>query len=270
MNTSYEGKTCIVTGASTGIGFGLSRKLLALGANVWMSSRTPKNVAAAQEKLREFGNRAHFAVVDVRSAEQVASYINSIAEAGPIDYLFNNAGVGQKDRFTNVTPLVWESIMQPNLYGVVHGVTAAIPIMLRQGYGNIINVSSVCGIVPLPYQTVYAASKYAVVGFSEALRHEYADKNIRVWVVCPAAVDTMIFKRAIDYTIVDELQSPPESISPDQAATEILEGMETYTGILPITDFARYMYESIHTSPDKVDEAMLQIKKSIDKEFEGF
>ena len=261
MNTSYKGKTCVIVGASTGIGFGLSKKLLEMGAIVWMSGRTPENVEKAREKLKEYGNRVHCDVVDVRFADQVTNYINGIAEVGPIDYLFNNAGVGQKGDFTDVTPEVWDYVMQTNLYGVVYGCTAAIPIMLEQGYGNIINTASICGIAPLPYQTVYAASKYGVVGFSETLRYEYADKGIKVWVVCPGGVDTMIFKRSSDYQINDDLEAPADAISSDEAALEILEGMETYEGVLPITDFARTIYSCIRKDPATVDEWMLKIKK---------
>jgi len=144
---------------------------------------------------------------------------------------------------------------------------AAIPIMLEQGHGTIINVGSVCGLAPMPYQTLYDASKYAVVGLSEALRYEYEDKNIDVWVVCPAAVDTMIFKRDIDYVVHEELQAPAEAISIEEAAIEILEGMETYTGIIPIVDFAREVYEKRRTDPEWADTAMRSIKKSCDDQF---
>lgn len=261
MKHSFHGKTCVVTGASTGIGFGLSKRLLELGATVWLSSRTPANILAAKEKLAEYGDRAHFDQVDVRYADQVTSYISRIAEAGPIDYLFNNAGVGFKDRFQNVTQQNWDYVLSVNLYGVIHGVTAAVPIMIRQGGGNIINTASVAGMAALPYQSVYDASKYAVVGLSEALRYELADYNIGVWAVCPAAVDTMIFKRGPDYNIYDWLPTPPEAISPEQAANEILAGLETYNGILPITDLARQIYDEIHTSPDKLEETMQSFKR---------
>lgn len=267
MKRSFEGKTCVVTGASTGIGFGLSKLLLERGATVWLCSRTPANIMAAREKLAEFKGRAHFDVVDVRYADQVTQYINRVAEKGPIDYLFNNAGVGYKGHFEEATSKDWHDILSCNLCGVIHGVTAVVPIMLRQGGGNIINTASVCGIVPLPYQTVYDASKHAVVGFSEALRHEMADRNIRVWAVCPGAVDTMIFRRASDYSIVPGLDAPPESISPAQAAEEILTGLDTYRGILPITDFARKMYEAIYVNEDTVEKAMLSVKKDVESVF---
>lgn len=263
---SFEGKTCVITGACTGIGFGLGKVLLQRGAHVWMSSRTPFHVEAAKDKLAEFKDRAHFDVIDVRYADQVTSYINRIAEAGRIDYLFNNAGVGYKGFFQDATAKTWEDVLSVNLHGVIHGTTAAVPVMLRQGGGNIINTASVGGIVPLPYQSIYDTSKYAVVGFSESLRHEMAGHNIHVWAVCPGPVDTMIFKRGVDYVIHEEIPAPPDAISPEQAAEEILAGLETYTGILPITDFARQMYEEIHTDPAKVEEMMRLIAKQTEED----
>jgi len=130
MKNLFAGKTCIVTGASTGIGFGLGKRLLEHGAHVWLSSRTPANIKAAQAKLTEFKDWAHFDVIDVRDADQVTNYINGIAEQIRIDYLFNNAGVGYTGRFTEATPQMWEDVMSCNLYGVVNGTTAVAPIMI--------------------------------------------------------------------------------------------------------------------------------------------
>ena len=269
MADLFEGKNCIVTGASTGIGYGLSKRLLERGAEVWLCSRTPENVEKAQKLFISYGDRAHFDVIDVRDPSQVDSYINSIAEKRPVDYLFNNAGIGFKGRFIETTLEMWEDVLSVNLYGVVHGTYAVLPIMLKQGFGHIINVASVCGIVPLPYQTIYNASKYAVVGFSESLRYELEEKNIRVSVVCPGAVDTMIFRRAMDYSIADikYAKSPPEAISPEQAADEILAGVEANMGILPITDFARETYENISKNPAANDYAMRDIRRLVEEAY---
>jgi len=269
MADLFEGKNCIVTGASTGIGYGLSKRLLERGAGVWLCSRTAANVEKVREEFKDYGSRAHFDVIDVRDPARVNAYIGGIAKNGPIDYLFSNAGVGFKGRFTDTTLKMWEDVMSANLYGVVHGAYAVIPIMLKQGFGHIVNVASVCGIVPLPYQTIYVASKYAVVGFSESLRYEMEEKNIRVSVVCPGAVDTMIFRRAIDYSIynLEYLKAPPEAISPEQAADEILAGTEANMGILPITDFARETYENISKNPAANDAAMRDIRRSVEEAF---
>ena len=256
MTTNYAGTTWVITGASTGIGFGLSKKLLELGATVWMSSLTPANIAAAGEKLAAYGDRIHTEVLDVRDAVAVTAYVERVAAQGRIDYLVNNAGVALKAPFGTITEADWKYVMNTNLGGVINGTTAVYPVMVQQGGGTIINVGSVAGIAPLPYYQVYCASKYAIVGFSESLRYELAAQNIRVAVVCPGAVDTQIFKRGPDYIVDEHMPAPPEAISPERAAEEILDGLDKYPGIIPITDFARDIYQWNRSNPAKVDEMM--------------
>lgn len=255
----FKDKTAIITGASTGIGLGLSRGLLERGAEVYMCSRTPKNIAAAAESLRQYGGRVHAQVVDVRDQDAVNAYIEYVGSRGPIDYIFCNAGVGYGQAFTVTKREDWNTVFDVNLFGVVNCVHAVVPLMIKQGYGHIVNIASVCGIVPLPYQTVYAASKYAVVGFGEDLRYEMSFHNIKVTTVCPGAVDTMIFYRSLDYKLHMELPKPPEAISIDQASDEILEGVEAGRNIVPVEDFARKMYHAIGTNPSEVEEAMWQM-----------
>jgi short-subunit dehydrogenase len=255
-NDFFNGKTAIITGASTGIGLGLSRGLLARGAEVYMSSRTPENIAAAAESLRQYGGRVHAQVLDVRDEDAVRKHIRYVGSRGSIDYIFCNAGVGFGQAFTATKREDWNTVFDVNLFGLVNCIHAVVPIMIKQGYGHIVNTASVCGIVPLPYQTVYAASKYAVVGFGEDLRYEMSFHNINVTTVCPGAVDTMIFYRSLDYTINTELPKPPEAISIDQAAKEILEGVEAGRNIVPVEDFARKMYRAIGTNPSDVDDMM--------------
>lgn len=255
-NGFYKNKVAIITGASTGIGLGLSRGLLERGAEVYMCSRTPKNIAAAAESLRKHGGRVHAQVVDVRDQDAVNHYIEYVGSRGPIHYIFCNAGVGYGQAFTVTKREDWNTVFDVNVFGVVNCVHAVVPIMIKQGYGHIVNTASVCGIVPLPYQTVYAASKYAVVGFGEDLRYEMSFHNIKVTTVCPGAVDTMIFYRSLDYKLHMELPKPPEAISIDQAADEILEGVEAGRNIVPVQDFARKMYHAIGTNPSEVEEMM--------------
>jgi NADP-dependent 3-hydroxy acid dehydrogenase YdfG len=255
----FKGKIAVITGASTGIGLGLSRGLIARGAEVYMSSRTPENIAAAAESLRQYGGRVHAQVVDVRDEDAVQKYIRYVGSRGSIDYIFCNAGVGFGQAFTVTKREDWNTVFDVNLFGVVNCIHAVVPIMIKQGYGHIVNTASVCGIVPLPYQTVYAASKYAVVGFGEDLRYEMSFHNIKVTTVCPGAVDTMIFYRSLDYKLHMELPKPPEAISIDQAANEILEGVEAGRNIVPIEGFARKMHHAIGTNPSEVDDMMWQL-----------
>ena len=192
----------------------------------------------------------------MRDEKAVREYITAIAEKGPIDYMFSNAGVGMKMPFTKVDLKTWETVLSVDLFGVVHCVQTVVPIMLKQGHGHIVNTSSVAGIAPIPYQTVYCAAKYAVLGFSESLRYELEPYNIKVTVICPAAVATQIFQRTLDYEVHSDMPLPEEAITIDQAALEILEGVEAGRGILPITNWAREVYESISTDPAMNDARM--------------
>ena len=270
MGDSFEGNVCIITGSSSGIGLGLAKELLRRGAVVYMSGwreTNQENLQTTAELLRNYPQKAFSQELDVRDGKAVAKYIASIAAKGPIDYLFSNAGVAMQLPFTRVDSMAWEKILSVDLYGVVYCVQAVVPVMLKQGHGHIVNTASVAGIVPLPYQTIYCAAKYAIVGFSESLRYELEPYNIKVTVLCPGAVATQIFQRDMDYKVHKELAMPETAITIDQAALEILEGVESGRGILPITDFARAMYENIRTDPAQNDAVMRSMAEQRRQQF---
>jgi len=270
MSNMFEGKVCIITGSSSGIGLGLAKELLKRGAVVYMSGwreTSRENLRTTAELLEKYLEKSFSQELDVRDEKAVTEYIASIAAKGPIDYMFGNAGVAMQMPFASVDLSTWEKIFSVDLYGVVYCVQTVVPVMLKQGHGHIINTASVAGIVPLPYQTVYCAAKYAVVGFSESLRYELEPYNIKVTVVCPGAVATQIFQRDIDYKVHEELATPEEALTIDQAALEILEGVEAGSGILPITDFARAMYENIRINPAQNDTVMRWMAEQRRQEF---
>jgi NADP-dependent 3-hydroxy acid dehydrogenase YdfG len=258
----FGGKVAVVTGASTGIGLGLSRKLLETGAEVYLSSRTPAHIAEAAESLRQYGDKVHAQVLDVREEKAVADYMDYVAARGQVDYLFCNAGVGFGQPYCEVTPREdWNTIFDVNVFGVVNCVHSMLPHLVRQQNGHIVIVSSVAGISPLPYQTIYVASKYAVYGFARCLRYELQEKNLKVSVVCPGPVATNIFYRSLDYSLHRELPLPPTAIGIDQAGEEILEGIRTGQEVIPLTDEARSLYKAICEGDSEFVEAFLQSVK---------
>jgi NAD(P)-dependent dehydrogenase (short-subunit alcohol dehydrogenase family) len=111
-------------------------------------------------------------------------------EQGRLDYLFNNAGIAAGGELRDHTIEAWNKIIDVNLRGVVHGVQAAYPLMLGQGFGHIVNTASMQGLIPSPLTASYSATKHAVVGLSKALRVEAADAGVRVSVLCPGVVRT--------------------------------------------------------------------------------
>ncbi|MCX5883459.1 MAG: SDR family NAD(P)-dependent oxidoreductase [Deltaproteobacteria bacterium] len=270
MSNMFEGNVCIITGSSSGIGLGLAKELLRRGAVVYMSGwreTNQENLQITAELIAKYPQKAFSQELNVGDEKAVSEYIAGIDAKGPIDYMFSNAGVAMQMPFTSVDLTTWEKILSVDLYGVVYCVQTVVSVMLKQGHGHIINTASVAGIVPLPYQTVYCAAKYAIVGFSESLRYELEPYNIKVTVVCPGAVTTQIFQRDIDYKVHEELPAPKEAITIDQAALEILEGVEEGRGILPITDFARAMYENIRTDPAQNDAVMRMMAEQRRQQF---
>jgi NADP-dependent 3-hydroxy acid dehydrogenase YdfG len=166
----YTDKICIVTGANSGIGYALSEELLKRGAIVYMAGRSQEKIAKAADQLSAYRDQIRPLIVDVTQQEQVQNGIEeTAAEAGRLDLLFNNAGVGGTIPFENATLEDWKTIIDVNLWSVIYGVYAAVPIMLKQGSGHIVNTGSIAGIVPLPFQALYSLTKYGVTGLTESL-----------------------------------------------------------------------------------------------------
>ncbi|MDD3754300.1 MAG: SDR family NAD(P)-dependent oxidoreductase [Methanobacterium sp.] len=229
----YKEKICIVTGANSGIGYALSEELLKRGAVVYMAGRNPEKIQKATEKLSKYSDRIHEIIVDVTIQKQVQKAIEDVAEeAGRLDFLFNNAGVGGTLQYEKATLDDWKTIIDVNLWSVIYGVHAAVPIMLKQGSGHIINTSSVAGIVPMPFQALYSLTKFGVTGLTESLRYEYAEKGLHFSTVCPANIATPIFKKSIDGTVYDHIKIPDDAIPPKIAAELILNKLVEKQGII--------------------------------------
>jgi NAD(P)-dependent dehydrogenase (short-subunit alcohol dehydrogenase family) len=124
--------------------------------------------------------------------------------------------------FETATIEDWKSLIDINLWSVIYGVDAALPIMLKQGSGHIINTSSLAGLVPYPMQVIYDTTKYAVVGLSESLRYEYAEKGIYFSVICPGDIATPIFSKLTDNEGVSS-PIPKEAYPVDDAVSYSLD-----------------------------------------------
>ena len=249
MTDIFSGKIAIVTGGTSGIGYALSEELLKRGATVFVIGSRQKSVDQAKTSLAAYKN-ARFAAVDVRDNAAVQKMVaDCVRESGRLDYLFNNAGIGMTHPSVHLTLEMWKKAVDLNLWGVVYGVHYALPVMLAQKSGHIVNTSSLAGIIAPPAQTVYCATKYAVTGMTEALRYEFAEKGIAFTTVCPANVATAIFAGT---------EVPKEAIPADEAARIILAGVEKKDGIIIFPEFAKKMYERLEANPALKEKFMLE------------
>jgi len=182
------GKVAVITGASSGIGEATARLLVSEGVRVVLVARRRERIAALVEDL---GDAAVALTADVGDASAVASVFAEVEQRfGGLDLLFNNAGLGVNARFEASDPADWKRMIDVNLYGVLHCTQAAIPLMRGRAGAMISSVSSVGGRYGTESWSVYSATKFAVVGFHDALRKELGGEGIRVSVIEPGAVWT--------------------------------------------------------------------------------
>jgi NAD(P)-dependent dehydrogenase (short-subunit alcohol dehydrogenase family) len=231
----FNDKTAIVTGAGSGIGAALCRALVAAGATVVC---TDIDGDAAERTAAVLGANADSARLDVTDAVAVQQTVDDVVDrAGRLDLMFNNAGIVWGGDTELLTLDQWNAIIDVNIRGVVHGVTAAYPLMLKQGHGHIINTASMAGLTAAGQITSYVTTKHAVVGLSMALRSEAISRGVGVLVVCPSAVETPILDKGAVGGFVGrnyflEGQGVKTAYDPDRLARDTLRAIEKNKAIL--------------------------------------
>lgn len=204
MNNTLNGKIALVTGAGRGIGAAIAVKLGGLGATTVVCGRTLARLQHTAGQIRSNSGQAEAIACDVADWGSVAALAERVQKAfGRIDILVNNAGVGGFSGPLHTMPLEkWDTIFNTNLRGVFHTIRALAPLMIANGGGDIINISSIAGKNPLPNAAAYGASKWGLNGLSYSVAEELRGHNIRVAVICPGSTYTEF--------------SPHEGKSPDK------------------------------------------------------
>jgi NAD(P)-dependent dehydrogenase (short-subunit alcohol dehydrogenase family) len=189
----YRDAAVIITGGASGIGKAVGEELASRGADVVLADIDDAEPVAAAIRAR--GGKASAARLDVTRADDVKALVDrTIAAKGRLDFIFNNAGIAVGGGVEDCTLESWRKIVDVNLMGVVHGVHAAFPAMLAQGFGHIVNTASTAGLLPTPGATSYSTTKHAVVGLTRGLRAEGAARGVRASAVCPGAIRTPILR----------------------------------------------------------------------------
>ncbi|MGE0454857.1 MAG: SDR family NAD(P)-dependent oxidoreductase [Vicinamibacteria bacterium] len=229
---TFAGATALVTGAGSGIGEALSKALAARGARVVVTDRRGEEAARVAAAIRAASGDAEHETLDVRDAVAFGSVVERVFSShGRLDYLFNNAGIAVAGEVIDFSLQDWRDILDVNVLGVVHGVHAAYPRMVRQGFGHLVNTASMAGLMPAPFVSAYGMSKHAVVGLSRSLRAEAARYGVRVSALCPGIVRTPIadggafgrYLRRPSPEFLEYLMRRLHAMAPDVFAPKVLD-----------------------------------------------
>jgi short-subunit dehydrogenase len=217
----WNGAVAAVTGGSRGIGREVAKQAAQRGARVGLIARNKDDLDAV---LAEIGGRGAVATADVADRAAAEGALAQLAaELGPVDILVNNAGIGSYGRVSDLPVEEFERVMRVNYFSAVYCTKAVLPSMLERRHGHIVNVASIAGRIGAPMEAAYSASKFAMVGFTEALAFEVRPVGIGVSMVNPGPVKTDFFDtRGHAYE-----GSYPKPVSAQRVADSVIEVVES-------------------------------------------
>ena len=224
---TFEGKTVLVTGASSGLGAATVRLFAARGADVYAASRDQTKLAELAQSCIDLAGTVTYGPLDVASPDSCrAAVASAVASYGRLDVLVNNAGRHDFRVTTTVTDEQWDRDIAVNLSGAFHCARAAIPHLLESA-GNIVNVSSVAGQIGEAYSAAYSAAKHGIVGLTKALAVEYVKSPLRVNCVCPGGMDTaqvhtIDFPPDADFELIMRVAAKRGFMTPESVAESIV------------------------------------------------
>lgn len=254
ISMRLKGKTAIITGGASGIGRAVGEEMARSGAIVILADRNMEAAEAAAREINDSGGSAEPAALDVTDAEGFERLLGHVVEKhGSCDYLFNNAGVGLASEVRDMTLDEWNLIIDVNLRGVIHGIHAAYPHMIRQGSGHIVNTASVAALSPFPLSVAYTAAKSAIVGLSVALRAEAAGLGVKVSVICPGFIDTpmrdTLKSKNIDKKAAEKAM-PFKYYPVEKCARDIMKGVSRDKAIITVGPETEPLWMLYRISPE--------------------
>jgi NAD(P)-dependent dehydrogenase (short-subunit alcohol dehydrogenase family) len=268
----FKGKVAIVTGGGSGIGKALCLELYSRGATVIVADVNFEKAQNTVSIINPKEGLAKAAYLDVAKPTDFEKLINTtFAEFGRLDYLFNNAGIAFSGEFKDTDLGHWRRIVDINLWGIIYGCHYAYQLMIKQGFGHIVNTASLSGIVPANLTAAYATTKHAVVGLSMSLRSEAKFYNIKISVVCPGLIRTNIHETPeilTDYMKGEKQRkymSDAKMTSADDCAKAIVKGVIKNRGIIPITFLARILWLLYRLFPELIPNLCVLMMKRVKK-----
>lgn len=265
----FKDKVAFITGAASGIGKALAQELSRRGAKVVLTDVNQEMLQTTTDDIKASGGQVSNQVLDVTDYEEFKRQIKETAEThGRLDYLFNNAGIAIAAEMRDLEVEHWRKVIDVDLHGVFHGSLVAYKLMIKQGFGHIVNLSSIEGMIPFPANAPYVASKYAVLGLSQTMWVEGAGLGVKTSAVCPGFIRTPIFdvspminidreKIMAQYTTIERL-----GISAEKCARIILKGVAGNRPVIPVSGLAQAIWRLCRLFPISI---MKYVRKDFDK-----
>jgi NAD(P)-dependent dehydrogenase (short-subunit alcohol dehydrogenase family) len=254
----YDGAVAIVTGGASGMGECFAVELAARGASVVIADLDGELAAKVATGIREGGGDATHVKLDVSDHVAVKTLVeDTVTRHGRLDFMFNLVGIIYSGSALDHSIEDWYRVLDVGIRGVVNGVDAAYPVMVEQGFGHIVNMSSIEGLVPF-YNVPYSATRFAVVGLSLTLRAEASLHGVRVTLLCPGAVSTLTFEESGKFgkrlrDIPDDLRSNTlkrlHPIAPRRLVLIALRRIARNRAIVVAPFRTWYIWRSYGTSP---------------------
>jgi NAD(P)-dependent dehydrogenase (short-subunit alcohol dehydrogenase family) len=233
---SLSEKTAAITGAGSGIGRALALRLSEEGCNLALSDINQQGLEATQDLLKSRPIKVHAVKVDVSDKDQVYAWAEQAArEFGQVDMVINNAGVAVYDRLENISYEDFNWLFNINFWGVVFGTRAFLPHLRKRPEAHIVNISSLNGMVPFPFNGPYNCAKFAVRGFNKTLVQELAGSNVRITSVHPGGIRTDIARNArfrkqndqdLEHDDVTGMFARVSRMPAEEAARKIIKGVK--------------------------------------------
>jgi NAD(P)-dependent dehydrogenase (short-subunit alcohol dehydrogenase family) len=256
---TFHGATAIVTGGASGIGRSLAKALVDKGCEVIIADLQGDLARKVAQEISTPKTSVHAVELDTRDFHAMERLVqNTVARTGRLDYMFNNAGIGMGGDAISHSSEDWQNIISINLCGLINGVLSAYPVMVRQGFGHIVNTASIAGIIPFAGMIGYTTTKHAVIGLSQSLRVEAALSGVRISVLCPGAVRTPIladggkFGRILYDVKSEKVLSIWEKfrpMDPNEVASKALKAVAKNTAIIVIPSWWKLVWGMHRLSP---------------------